>query len=356
MRRKLITLVLAAQLMGCSAGLRVPVRIEVEGPSSLQRPDSSWQVRTSTITRDLIPLEQEKLLVISKRGEFRVHSRLDGRKLSRTWQPTYRALRTVLLDREGNRLLVAHYGTDDVLLHDLETSRLIWEKKIPEINEAGVFDRDTLWVLQGDHTVLKIDLVSGEILKRRNTPEWIASGPVLTSAGVTVLLTDGTCLTYDRNFTEQHRQQLSVEPLAQLSSDHRHLLITDSEGRVVLLPDPVDESIWRVELGAPIFSPPLLTDDQVVIALGNGEITALDRTTGEQAWSTPTEGLINTPLQVVDGLILAAGNRGHVLALDLESGGEVWRIELNHKLYTWTAHSGGIIVAHAPRHLSGYDW
>lgn len=83
---------------------------------------------------------------------------------------------------------------------------------------------------------------------------------------------------------------------------------------------------WSVDLG-PVFAPPVIAGDLLIVADQAGTVTALASADGTLAWTTTVTGAVNGSPAVVDDRLVVATQLGRAYAFDTASGEVVWQIE-----------------------------
>lgn len=118
-----------------------------------------------------------------------------------------------------------------------------------------------------------------------------------------------------------------------------------SQGAVEAFDVRSGRSRWEHRPSAPVWSPPVISEDRVVLRTASG-ISALDLATGDRAWDlgagTRGEG---PTLAVADGIVVAA-DRESLVVVDLETGEVERSVELTSPL------RGGLALADGVAHVA----
>jgi len=84
---------------------------------------------------------------------------------------------------------------------------------------------------------------------------------------------------------------------------------------------------WKVKLGGPVRSSPVVVDDVVYIGGGDG-FYALNAEDGAQVWKVPMKGGSQSSACVADGVAYFTGQDGALRAVDAKTGKKVWTYKL----------------------------
>jgi len=86
-------------------------------------------------------------------------------------------------------------------------------------------------------------------------------------------------------------------------------------------------ALWSADIGAPVFTNPLIIQDIALVGDGNGEVTALDLHTGERKWRMAVRGPVRGGAASDGTWIYVISEEGEAAAVSLE-GTVVWRQDL----------------------------
>lgn len=86
-------------------------------------------------------------------------------------------------------------------------------------------------------------------------------------------------------------------------------------------------ALWSVDLGASVFTNPLIVQGTAVVGDGNGEVTALDLYTGERLWRMAVAGPVRGGAASDGNRIYVVSEEGGAAAIALD-GTVVWRQDL----------------------------
>jgi len=159
----------------------------------------------------------------------------------------------------------------------------------------------------------------------------------------------------DEDYPHLWKRQLPVSPNAVVGSGNGRLVIGDSDGRLLVVDPASGETVFQIQLAAPIYSRPLIAGGLVVAATAAGEIIALQGSDGFPAWRVQGEGLVKHPLLAIGGqpplAVLVAFARGRLLALELATGRELWRYDMERPIAIASLTPGGVVVADRRKEL-----
>ncbi|MGD8751713.1 MAG: PQQ-binding-like beta-propeller repeat protein, partial [Anaerolineales bacterium] len=87
--------------------------------------------------------------------------------------------------------------------------------------------------------------------------------------------------------------------------------------------------IWSKRFDGPINLPPVITEDNVIVAPEGNPLVALDATTGEQRWQfAPSLQIWERAIAASDDFVYVGLEGGRLLALDIEDGEIQWGRDL----------------------------
>ncbi len=104
--------------------------------------------------------------------------------------------------------------------------------------------------------------------------------------------------------------------------------------------------LWKLRVGAPVRSSPVVADGIVYIGASDGRLRAIDARTGEVRWESEAGAPIDAAPAVAGALVLAATRGGEFLAFDREDGAVRWRVRAGPELpLAWEGMSGDLYTA-----------
>jgi outer membrane protein assembly factor BamB len=104
--------------------------------------------------------------------------------------------------------------------------------------------------------------------------------------------------------------------------------------------------LWKVRVGAPVRSSPVVADGVVYIGASDGKLRAIDARTGEVRWAAEVGAPIDAAPAVAGVLVLAATRGGEFLAFDRDDGAVRWRVHAGAELpLAWEGMSGDLYTA-----------
>lgn len=113
--------------------------------------------------------------------------------------------------------------------------------------------------------------------------------------------------------------------------------------------------LWRTTIGAPVWSSPIVSGDQLIFGESGGRVLAVDRANGTIEWAFRTPAQVFSAPVIADSLVLAASIDGRVYALRTTDGPPVQRAMFFDTAFARTAwHTEAANIA---RYLGnrGYD-
>jgi outer membrane protein assembly factor BamB len=220
----------------------------------------------------------------------------------------------------GGALLAASI-TGDVAGFDTMRGSKIWHHKLPGRIYQGVWTSGSLAFILNDRGTLYAFTSQPPVREGDDTPQ---------------------------DHIPLWERKLPVPPGAVIAVSAEMLIIAGSDGRLLRIDPDNGESVFDIQLDAPIYSQPLVTRDLIVVANAAGEITALRGSDGSQQWQVTGEGLIKHRVLATGGVspqaLLVAFARGDLLALELATGQELWRYRLEKPLELACLTADGIAV------------
>ncbi|MCH7859484.1 MAG: PQQ-binding-like beta-propeller repeat protein [Candidatus Marinimicrobia bacterium] len=346
----------------------------------LPKPELVWQTKLNSPPAALLPMGPRILLVTTHRGELYRLSMETGKRDSRIWRPMKTAITAQLVHGEGPVLYFASARDEELIAFHMGAVKKIWTQKSPGITGRMTAAGGQLLTASLTGKVAAYDTADGRLSWHRQLPGRIYRG-VSVFSNLALVLDDQAYLyafpikdlsdasldiaeTGDpppANYPFLWRRQLSINPTAWVSTGMGQLILADSDGRVLKVDPGSGDTIFHIQLGAPIYSQPLVTDSLVVVATGAGEVLGLRSSDGAIVWQVQGEGLVNLPLAIIGGgrpradgtplAVLVPFARGRLLALELATGRELWRYDLEHPIRAISVTPQGVVIVQPRRRL-----
>jgi outer membrane protein assembly factor BamB len=112
-----------------------------------------------------------------------------------------------------------------------------------------------------------------------------------------------------------------------VAADEDVVVATGDEGLVWGIDPVTGLALWTANLGAAVFTNPLLVDGKAVVGDQTGTVSAFDVRTGQRQWSATVAGAVRGGAAYDGERIFVVGEEREVLALDLQ-GRELWRVTI----------------------------
>ena len=346
----------------------------------LSKPELVWQSKLNSSPAALLSMGPRTLLVTTHRGELYRLNLETGKRDGRIWRPMKTAITAQLVHGEGPVLYFASAWDEELIAYHLGSGKKRWKQKSPGITGQLAAKGGRLLTASLTGKVAAYDLVDGRLSWYRQLPGRVYRGVSILNDLALVLddqallyafpinnLTDEALEVEEKqdpppaNYPFLWRRQLPVNPSAWVSTGWGQLILADSDGQLLKVDPSGGDIIFHVQLGAPIYSRPLVTDNLVVVATGAGEVIGLRSRDGAIVWRVPGEGLVNLPLALMgpdhprsDGIpaaVLVPFARGRLLALELATGQELWRYDLEYSIRSISIIPQGVIVVQPENRL-----
>ncbi|UCH62259.1 MAG: PQQ-binding-like beta-propeller repeat protein [Fidelibacterota bacterium] len=338
------------------------------------KPELAWQTKLPSPPTALLPMGADILLVATHRGELYRLDLKTGRRDGRIRRPLRKSLTGQLVYREGPYLFITSSQDTELLAYELTQGRTLWKQQVAGITgHLGLAD-DLLLAASISGEVAAYDIHDGRLIWHRQLPGRCYRGVrvlddrilVLNDGGILyalplrkpsdILLPETNQATETvEDYAHLWKRQLPVTPNAVVGSGEGRLVIGDTDGRLLVVDPAVGETVFQIQMAAPIYSRPLITGGLVVAATAAGEIVALKGSDGFPVWRVREDGLVNHPLLLIGSpqprAVLVAFARGGLLALDLATGQELWRYDLEKPLDIASLTPDGLVVADRQNHL-----
>jgi outer membrane protein assembly factor BamB len=176
-----------------------------------------------------------------------------------------------------------------------------------------------------DGVLYAIDPDSAEVAWRLNTGDRIYTTPLVAPDGTLYAGTDA-----DRLFSVNERGRLLWALGTDSDADTSPARAEDgtlrfAAGRVLYRASAELSVQWRLQLGAKVFSSPLVLEDgTTVVGCQDDKVYAVDAS-GAVRWSAETGGDVDATPAHYDGVVYVGSDDGHVYALSARDGRRRWR-------------------------------
>ena len=358
---RLAVLLLLGLLAACSRGPQLlpdEVAAAPIPPSLAGAPQVAWQLRLPSPPSALLPLGPNALLITSHRGEVYRVELGTGERITPIRQPLRKAITSQLLHTPGPHLYLASARDEEIRAYHLGRGRALWKRKMKGVRGSMAIANGTLLAATISGDVAGFDTTKGRLTWHHKLPGRIYQGIRLAGSLAFTLTDQGILYAFppqpsaSTDDPKDHQplweQRLPVQPGAVMAANADMVLIADSDGRLLGIDPRNGEYVFEQQLGAPIYSRPLVTDDLVVVATAAGEVLALRASDGNPQWRVAGQGLIKYPLMIAGGTapqaVLVAFARGELLALELATGSELWRYHLGKPLELACLTAEGVAV------------
>ncbi|MFC1583176.1 PQQ-binding-like beta-propeller repeat protein [Candidatus Neomarinimicrobiota bacterium] len=339
-------------------------------PQSLTKiPKQVWEVRLQTPPSAILPLDSQRLLITSHRGEVYTFDLDRGKRDSPVWQILRKEITARLIDATAQQLYIASAWEQQLRAYDVERGKLIWKRKIPGIIGTMALTDEQLLTASLTGKITAHDTRNGRTIWERKLPGRIQHGIQLTDSLAIVLTDRGTLYAFAAGSVHRPiqanepypflwKRDLPVNPDAQYVAGNGYLYIVDSQGQVLCIDGSNGADVFQSNLGAPVYSPPLVIPDLILVATADGKVIALRADDGSQIWAIQGSGLIKHPLLMAGTSsirhILAVFARGELLALEASTGEELWRLETGGPITIAALTPDGVVVVNRRNQLRRY--
>lgn len=115
-----------------------------------------------------------------------------------------------------------------------------------------------------------------------------------------------------------------------IATGYGKLAIGSESGQLYLLDQQTGDTLWQQQIGGEILAMPILTNNLVIAAMGNGKVVALDIDSGEQRWTyhsdVPALTLRGSSGMVENqGAIFFGLPRGKIAGVLTDDGRAIWQ-------------------------------
>ncbi len=143
------------------------------------------------------------------------------------------------------------------------------------------------------------------------------------------------------------RRDLAVTASAVLAQGPGLLVVGDSRGRLIALEPGSGQPRFETNLGAPIYSRPLVTAGRIVAATADGTVLGLRPGDGSVVWEYAGEGLVKLPVLARGSnpaVAVVIFSRGVVMGLDMATGERLWRHEVEGPIQLAALTPSGVLL------------
>ncbi|MCG2717041.1 MAG: PQQ-binding-like beta-propeller repeat protein [Candidatus Marinimicrobia bacterium] len=352
-------IILSLGINHCAQGLREAV--EFSDPADFpvfslaKKPELIWKRHLSSPPKDMMVVNNKRLLINTYRGEIFIIQLENGKKVKNTWRPFRRPVEILLKDSIHHRLFLTAVNENHLLVYNLKTQQIETKYKIKDIGGAILFNNDTVYVRQNETEIVKIDLKKERFIHRRSVPAQITQGLYKSNDKLWLYTADGFIRFYDRNLypTGQIELPLSINPVFTISGGH--CFAADGTGQFCIIKLSEKQIRFEKKYGVPIYSEPLVLEKSVTIGFSDGTVRNLDKNTGAELWHYKGTGLINKPLYAVGSIIVVPYSRGQIVALRSETGEKLWELTFEKGIKQAVVSPNGLIVCDNARNLHYYQ-
>ncbi|MCK4715737.1 MAG: PQQ-binding-like beta-propeller repeat protein [Candidatus Marinimicrobia bacterium] len=360
--KKLLWFQLIILILGinhCAQGLREAVEFidPADFPvfSLAKKPELIWKRHLSSPLKDMMIVNNKRLLINTYRGEIFIIQLKNGKKVKNTWRPFRRPVEILLKDSLHHRLFLTAVNENHLLVYNLKTQKIETKYKIKDIGGAILLNNDTVYIRQHETEIVKIDLKKGQFIHRRSAPAQIMQGLYQFKDKFWLYTSDGFIRFYDRNLspTGQIKLPLSINPVFTISGDL--CFAADGTGQYCIFNLLEKQIRFEKKYDVPIYSEPLVLEKSVTIGFSDGTVRNLDKNTGAEFWYYKGTGLINKPLYSVGSIIIVPYSRGQIAALRSETGEKLWELTFKKGIKQAVLSPNGLIVCDNARNLHYYQ-
>ncbi|MFC1620520.1 PQQ-binding-like beta-propeller repeat protein, partial [Candidatus Neomarinimicrobiota bacterium] len=292
-----------------------------------------------------------------------------GKRDSPVWQILRKEITARLIDAPAQQLYIASAWEQQLRAYNVERGKLIWKRNIPGIIGTMALTDEQLLTASLTGKITAYDTRNGLTIWERKLPGRIQHGIQKTDSLAMVLTDRGTLYAFvygkvhkpmrdDESYPYLWKRDLPVNPDAQYVAGNGYLYIVDSQGQVLCIDASNGADVFQSNLGAPVYSPPLVIPDLIMVATADGKVLALRADDGSQIWAVQGSGLIKHPLLVASTSstrhILAVFARGELLALDSSTGEELWHLETGGPITIAALTADGVVVVNRRNQLRRY--
>lgn len=349
-------------VIGCTRAPKLelePFALAVRPQNLSSTPEQVWETRLPTPPSALQALDSTHLLVTTHRGELYTLDLVTGKRDSPIRQIFRKGITARLIDASAQRVYIASAWEQQLRAYSVRPGKLIWKRKVPGIIDPMVLTDNHLFAASLSGNITTFDIESGQTVWNTKLHGSIQHGIQFADSVILMLTDKGSLYAFpstpqtnlipaNDSYPYLWQRDLSVNPDAIYVAGNGRLHIVDSQGDVVCIEATSGQDVFRSPLATPVYSPPLILPDLVLIATAAGGVVALNAEDGSPVWEAQGSGLIKHPLLFTGASstrhVLAVYARGDLLALEASTGDELWRFEAGEPIEMAALTSDGVVV------------
>lgn len=340
--------------------------VDIPFPQRHVRPELAWEIKLPSPVIHLRPLNEQALLVASHRGQL---YRLDletGEQESGLWQVTRKAITSLVVADSIGALYFASAQARQIWGYDLLRGKKLWKRKGPVIDGPLAIYAGLLLAAGTEGELIAFDLADGTVRWQRKLPGRVYRGVRRRGDNLFVLNDRGSLYSFDLGEiaadtgAEDHtsapawRRDLAVNATAVLALGPGLLVVGDSQGRLIALEPGNGQPRFEINLGAPIYSRPLVTEAYIVTATADGTVFGIRPGDGSVVWEYTGQGLVKLPVLARGSnpaVAVVVFSRGVVIALDMATGERLWRHEVEGPIQLAALTASGVLLVRRQKWL-----
>lgn len=183
--------------------------------------------------------------------------------------------------------------------------------------------------------------------------DFITAGPVIRDGKIYTVDTRG----YVKAFRIENGKELKEFRIknhrslgAGLAADKDRVIVTGGNGYVTAVDKELSKVLWRVDLNAPLRTPPAISGSRIFVYTKTGELVALSAETGKELWRRNTLFQESAPLfganvVVEKGTIVVSSTTGEVWGFQAENGTPVFTKKITGPKVVMEADASKAILA-----------
>jgi outer membrane protein assembly factor BamB len=209
---------------------------------------------------------------------------------------------------------------------------------------------DAKWILVGsyDFSVYCLDALTGKVIWKLETENFINGTPTVSSNGETVFGGCDAILHVVSLKDGKEIRQIEAEAYipGSAASDGQMVYFGNHSNQVFAFDTATGSSIWKYrDRNFPYFSSPAINDDVVLIGGRDKRLHCIDRTKGEARWVFATRGEVeSSPVLCKDGGVIFGSGDGRLYCVNLADGRERWAYEIGSPITGSPAVANGAII------------
>lgn len=203
---------------------------------------------------------------------------------------------------------------------NLRTSKKVWEQALKDITGGSIIVNDHLIVGSTDGTVLAIDTASGRTLWNRKLSGRLTAPPV-SGEGVIVQPTDnGKLIGISPDDGSERFAAVLAAPLIASAVVDKKIFAADFYGRIHCVDASSGRVLWFVTGPGPVWSPPAVAGDRLLVTYGQGTLAALSVEDGHTLWKYDSREITVASPTVVGDVVVVGTKKGQVYTVRLDTG------------------------------------